>query len=226
MFKYREMDNDGMTVFEYGNPNAGIVLVQPVDDHDMSVMDSEVRYIRELTDQEFGLIAVKVRNWNTDLSPWVAPAAFGNEGFGNGAADTLAEMMKLIKDPCKTIIIGGYSLAGLFALWAAIRTDLFCGVAAASPSVWFPGFIDYMADHSVHAGTVYLSLGDKEEKTRNPVMSKVGECIREGYSCLQRKGVCCTLEWNSGNHFKEPDLRTAKAFAWVMERTGNREDCD
>ena len=53
-----------MTVFEYGNPNAGIVLVQPVDDHDMSVMDSEVRYIRELTDQEFGLIAVKVRNWN------------------------------------------------------------------------------------------------------------------------------------------------------------------
>ena len=47
-----------MTVFEYGNPNAGIVLVQPVDDHDMSVMDSEVRYIRELTDQEFGLIAV------------------------------------------------------------------------------------------------------------------------------------------------------------------------
>ena len=44
-----------MTVFEYGNPNMGIVLVQPVDDHDMSVIDSEVRYIRELTDQEFGL---------------------------------------------------------------------------------------------------------------------------------------------------------------------------
>ena len=68
MFKYREMDNDGMTVFEYGNPNAGIVLVQPVDDHDMSVMDSEVRYIRELTDQEFGLIAVKVRNWNRTMT--------------------------------------------------------------------------------------------------------------------------------------------------------------
>ena len=73
-----------MTVFEYGNPNTGIVLVQPVDDHDMSVMDSEVRYIRELTDQEFGLIAVKVRN---------------------GAADTLTEIMKLMKDPCKTYIM-------------------------------------------------------------------------------------------------------------------------
>ena len=191
-----------MTVFEYGNLNAGIVLIQPVDDHDMSVMDSEVRYIRELTDKEFGLIAVKVRNWNTDLSPWVAPAVFGNEGFGNGAADTLAEIMKLINDPCKAYIIGGYSLAGLFALWAATRTDLFCGVAAASPSVWFPGFMDYMADHSVHAGTVYLSLGDKEEKTRNPVMSKVGECIREGYTCLLEKGCDCTLEWNRGNHLR------------------------
>jgi predicted alpha/beta superfamily hydrolase len=66
--------------------------------------------------------------------------------------------MKLIKDPCKTYIIGGYSLAGLFALWASTRTDLFFGVAAASPSVWFPGFIDYMADHSVHAGTVGIIL--------------------------------------------------------------------
>lgn len=212
-----------MTVFKYGNSNAGIVLVQPVDDHDMSVMDSEVRHIRELTDKEFGLIAVKVEDWNTDLSPWKAPAVFGKEDFGNGADDTLAEILKLIDDPCKKYIIGGYSLAGLFALWAATGADVFCGVAAASPSVWFPGFIDYMKDHKVQAGTVYLSLGDKEEKTRNPVMSKVGECIREAYKCLQRKGIDCTLEWNSGKHFKEPDLRMAKAFAWVMERTEDRK---
>ena len=210
-----------MTVFKYGALNSGIVLVQPVDDHDMSVLDSEVSYIRELTDKEFCLIAVRVENWNTDLSPWMAPAAFGNECFGNGASDTLAEILKMIDNPCKTYIIGGYSLAGLFALWAVTRTDLFSGAAAASPSVWFPGFIDYMEDHTVHAGTVYLSLGDKEERTRNPVMSKVGECIREGYTSLQRKGLDCTLEWNSGNHFKEPDLRMAKAFAWVIERTGS-----
>ena len=29
-------------------------------------------------------------------------------------------------------------------------------------------------------------------------------------------GINCTLEWNQGNHFREPDIRTAKAFAWVM----------
>lgn len=26
----------------------------------------------------------------------------------------------------------------------------------------------------------------------------------------------CTLEWNPGNHFREPDVRTAKGFCWVM----------
>ena len=115
-----------------------------------------------------------------------------------------------------------YSLAGLFALWAGYQVQ-FAGIAAASPSMWFPGFTDYMEQNSPLTDNIYLSLGDKEEKTRNPVMSKVGECIREAYKCLQRKGIDCTLEWNSGNHFKEPDLRMAKAFAWVMERTEDRK---
>ena len=59
-----------MTVFEYGNPNAGIVLVQPVDDHDMSVMDSEVRYIRELTDQRFYTLILFRLHRNLTMQTW------------------------------------------------------------------------------------------------------------------------------------------------------------
>ena len=70
------------------------------------------------------------------------------------------------------------------------------------------------------ARAVYLSLGDREEKTRNPVMSQVGSRIREAQAILKDAGRECILEWNSGNHFKEPDLRTAKAFAWVMKQSG------
>ena len=33
---------------------------------------------------------------------------------------------------------------------------------------------------------------------------------------LVERGADCTLEWNSGGHFKDADLRTAKAFRWVM----------
>ena len=115
------------------------------------------------------------------------------------------------------IILGGYSLAGLFALWASTQTDLFYGVAAASPSVWFPGWMEFEQQHLIQAQHIYLSLGDKEEHTKYAVMAVVGDNIRVLHSRLIERGADCTLEWNSGGHFKNADLRTAKAFRWVME---------
>ena len=113
--------------------------------------------------------------------------------------------------------MGGYSLAGLFALWAATQTDALYGVAAASPSVWFPGWSEYEATHPIQAKRVYLSLGDREEHTKNQTMAAVGDNIRALHSALIQRGKACTLEWNAGGHFKDADLRTARAFAWVME---------
>ena len=79
-----------MNVLEYGNQNASVVLIQPVDDHDLQGIENEVRLIRELTRTDFRLIAWKAGSWNHDLSPWEAPAVFGDEGFGDGAEATLA----------------------------------------------------------------------------------------------------------------------------------------
>ena len=53
---------------EAGNPDSPIVLVQPVDDHDLEEMEAEVSEIQRLTSMYFCLIAVKVRSWNQDLS--------------------------------------------------------------------------------------------------------------------------------------------------------------
>lgn len=200
----------------YGNTSAPTVLIQMVDNHDLEGIESEVAEIKRLTDYDFCLRAIKVKDWNTDLSPWTAPAVFGKEDFGNGAAETLAEVLKTCTDQNKTYIIGGYSLAGLFALWTAYQTDVFKGIAAASPSVWFPGFADYMRENEIHADSVYLSLGDREEKTRNPMMATVGDRIREAHELLKKQGIKTILEWNQGNHFKDADIRTARAFAWVM----------
>ena len=61
--------------------------------------------------------------------------------------------------------------------------------------------------------------------TKNPVMAQVGNAIREGYAILQEANRDCILEWNQGNHFKEPDLRTAKAFAWLMNRNERIISC-
>ena len=208
-----------METFCLGNPDAERVLIQPVDEHDLEFLESEVNIIKTLTDKDFYLIAVKVSDWNKELSPWKAPAVFGKEDFGEGAGDFLKALLPLCSDSEKSYYIGGYSLAGLFALWAAHQTDAFEGVAAASPSMWFPGFTDYMEKTSVRTGAVYLSLGDKEAKARNPVMARVGECIRKQHELLVTQGIEAILEWNKGNHFQHTDERTAKGFAWLMSQT-------
>lgn len=205
-------------MIEYGNPNSDIILIQPVDDHSIGLIGNEIDLIHKYTNKEFKLVAVKVSDWNKELSPWTAPAVFGREEFGNAASDTLNKILPICGDKTKRYYVGGYSLAGLFALWASCQTDTFEGVAAASPSMWFPGFTDYLKDNKPKCSRIYLSLGDREEKTRNPVMATVGEKMREAYELLQSQGVDSVLEWNEGNHFKDADVRTAKAFAWVMGR--------
>ena len=207
-----------MKTFELGNPDAGIVLIQPADDHDLEGIERETAVIAEKCNIPFRLIAARVDNWNNCLSPWEAPPVFGRDGFGGGAAETLEALLELCADKSKTYFLGGYSLAGLFALWAAHRTDAFAGIAAASPSVWFPGFDEYMRQNRIQTDTVYLSLGDREERTRNPVTAAVGDRIRGAYALLKERGVNCLLEWNEGNHFRDADLRTAKAFAWVLNQ--------
>ena len=207
-----------METYLFGSESAPNVLIQPVDSHDLEGIENEVKTIRELADADFRMIAVRVPDWNRNLSPWTAPAVFGKEGFGDGAADFLEGILPLCPDD-KTCYIGGYSLAGLFARWAAYRTGRFAGVAAASPSVWFPGFTDFMQENRIQSKAVYLSLGDREEKAKNPVMAAVGSRIREAEGILKAQGIPCILEWNPGNHFRDADIRTAKAFAWVLNHT-------
>lgn len=207
-----------LTIYKYGNSQSSTVLIQPVGDHDLPLMEEERKEIQKLTGMDIQLVAVEVNNWNHDLSPWAAPAVFGNEAFGNGATETLSEILKLCEDASRRYYIGGYSMAGLFSLWAVCKTDKFAGVAAASPSVWFPGFLEYLKKQKIQSKYIYLSLGDKEEKTRNSVMAQVGSCIRTGYTWMKKEGICCTLEWTRGGHFKEPGIRTARAFAWVLKQ--------
>ena len=226
-WKTRKAQVSAFQVLSFGNPEADTLLIQMVDDHDLEVIENEVSYIEKLSGgQCFDLKAIRVKNWNDDLSPWPAPAVFGNEEFGGGAKETLEFVLgKIVPTPeeiksrgIKRVFIGGYSLAALFALWAGYQTNAFDGIASASPSVWFPQFTDFMQENEIHTEAVYLSLGDREERTRNPVMSKVGAAIREANNLLATSGVDCELEWNKGNHFKDPDFRTAKAFAWLMNR--------
>ena len=208
-----------------GEAHAEYLLLQMTGEHELQSMESEVTAIAQSAHH---FAAIPVESWNDALSPWKSPAVWGKQGFGGKAADTLRFLTEQVIPSLKQqlnlpenvkIILGGYSLAGLFALWASTQTDLFYGVAAASPSVWFPGWMEFEQQHPIQAQRVYLSLGDKEERTKNTVMAAVGDNIRTLHSRLTACGVHCTLEWNSGGHFKDADLRTARAFRWVMEES-------
>ena len=91
-----------MGYFEYGDDNAPIVLLQPVGEHDPDVTEREISVIREHTAENFRLIAFRIRDWNKELSPWKSPAVFGKDDFGDGAAETLEEIMNLSEDRTKT----------------------------------------------------------------------------------------------------------------------------
>ena len=198
----------------FGDPNAKTVLIQITGGQEEDFLQREYDKICELSGRrDFCLITMPVTSWNDDLPPWEAPPVFGDEGFGGGADKTfeeLLEQVRIIRNdvPDAKLHLGGYSLAGLFALWASTKTDEFDGIAAVSPSVWFPGFTDYLKEHYADLYFAYLSLGEKEGKTRDP--------IRRTQEILAEHFVETTLEWNPGNHFKEPDLRTAKGFAWLL----------
>ena len=77
--------------------------------------------------------------------------------------------------------------------------------------------MEFERQHPIQAQHIYLSLGDKEERTKNLVMASVGNNICTLHSQLIERGADSTLEWNSAGHVKEADLRTARAFQWVME---------
>lgn len=206
-------------VYFLGNRNANILLVQMMDEFELQKLEEEVRLIRKGTDKEFGFLAIKIDDWNKELSPWKSPAVFGKEDFGDGASQTLQSLEEELipyRKEGKLIYLGGYSLAGLFSLWSACKKNIFAGIAAVSPSVWFPGFKEYLKETGVQTKTIYLSLGTKEEKTKNKVMAKVGHAIREIYEDLNEKGCAAFLEWNEGNHFSNPEKRTAKGFIWLL----------
>ena len=172
--------------------------------------------LREMTGTGFIYVGLEVEDWNRDLSPWTAPPVFGRVPFGGEARKTLDALLSDVLprfDPALPRLLGGYSLSGLFALWASYECECFAGVAAASPSVWFPGWDEY-ADARVPRGMAYLSLGDREARTRNPQMATVADAIQR--QARRFEGIPSKFEWNPGNHFVDADIRMAKGFAWLI----------
>ena len=208
-------------------PGAMALLLQPSGAHEAEREDSEVLRICRDAKVPFAMAFFEAGNWDEDLTPWEAPAAFGERSFGSGAARTLRMTLEsVIPDSLSCaglkndvpVVLGGYSLAGLFALWSVHQTDRFSAAAAVSPSVWYPGWTDYAERHEPRTGIVYLSLGDREEKTKNRTLAAVGDAVRRQDERLAECGVRHVLRWNPGGHFSDAEARCADGFVWCLEQ--------
>lgn len=224
--KFEHLSLSGRTLHIAVGDNPRAVLVQPVDSHDLEERHKLIDYIDRHSDVGYMHVAVPVSHWNDELTPWPAPPAFGKIPFGDGAGSTLdfivGTLMKSVSShyslgPDTRWILGGYSLAGLFSLWASCQHH-FDGAVAASPSVWYPGWMDYSKANVPVTPRIYLSLGDREEHTKTQIMKTVGQDIRLQYQLLQEKGIDSVLEINAGNHFQDNGERTAKGFVWCLSK--------
>lgn len=178
---------------------------------------------------DFTLVAVSGLNWNHDLSPWeIPPISKGDTPCTGGAEEYLQlltnEIMpraeQMIQGPISWRGLAGYSLAGLFALYSMYQTDCFSRVASMSGSLWFPGFREYVFSHEMkrRPERLYLSLGDRECRTRNPYLKPVREQTEAIHVFYAEQGIDTSFQLNPGNHFQDAVRRTAAGIAWLLKR--------
>ncbi len=186
----------------------------------------------EALDKACTLVCISDVDWNRDMSPWPTTRVFkGGEDFGGGAPAWLAKLCDEIVPEVERYLgfepvkrgIAGYSLGGLFALWALYNSDMFTLAASASGSLWYDGWLDYIAANKVKTTLerVYISVGDKEKNTRQPLMRTVEDCSRRTVEYFSEMGVDTLFELNEGNHFKDTALRMARGINYIVRRDKN-----
>ncbi|MBR1627928.1 MAG: alpha/beta hydrolase [Lachnospiraceae bacterium] len=186
-----------------------------------------MKSMAEIDTPECNLLVVGNLNWDHDMAPWSCPPIAPQDEPCTGGADAylallLSEIMPQtlprIKGTPSWTGIAGYSLAGLFALYAFYQCETFDRVASMSGSLWFPDFVEYAKDHVLKKKPqkVYISLGDKEDRTKNPYLKTVRERTETLVKHYQEQGLDVQWELNPGNHFKNPSLRSAKGIRAIL----------
>lgn len=224
--KHLTIDHLDIAVDLYVSDNPVALLIQPLERKEVATIGHEVSLIAQHTAHPFAMAAFKIDDWHLQMSPWHDDAISRREEVGRHADATLRFISQRLLPVLQQrfgdlpVVLGGYSLAALFALWAATQTTVFHGIAAASPSVWIDGWQAFARSHPTLSKVVYMSIGRKEEHVRNVSMARVGANIRFEQQLLEQQlgADNTTLQWNEGGHFDNMDARTAHAYAWTLNR--------
>lgn len=175
---------------------------------------------------DFTLVTVSGLNWEAELSPWTAGNLFKYSEMFTGGADVYLQFLtQQVIPQAETGLNGilwrglaGYSLAGLFTVYALYKTYLFSRAASMSGSLWYPGFKDFALKNTLCKTPqhLYFSLGDKEARARNQYLKTVQQCTEELAAHYRSLGINTCYELNPGGHYRDIISRSAAGIKWLL----------
>ena len=179
------------------------------------------------TTAPFALASLPEVDWDADYTPWPSVELNGREMAGRADALLDATQGPLLDAAgeriggARRLGILGYSLGGLFALYAASKADSpFDCAASVSGALWYERFVDYAASAPFPKLTrAYVSLGLKEAKTTRGPMGRNKAASEAIHALLAARlgEEYAAFEWNNGNHFFEVPQRIGKAIAYLCK---------
>lgn len=187
------------------------------------------------------VVSIPIANWNDALTPWPAPGFYDDEPwFGGCGNETLEELARHtitaieaelgiapdIESPRSPLprkesravkrAICGYSLGGLFALYAFVNDSRFDACASISGSLWYQGWMDYIRDKAGCGPSkstdvnrfdgreryAFLSVGKKECKSGLSLFRCVEDNMHASAGLLRAAGCQVDTAIGPGNHMQ------------------------
>ena len=196
--------------------------------------EADMTWLEEVVQKyPVNIVAISGMKWNDDLTPWKAPALNPKEEDFKGRAKNFlssllsdlfinTEQSLRLNHPKRHLI--GISLSGLFALWASTETNKFNSVASISGSLWYDGFVEWFLEQELHADRYFLSLGNKEAKSKNERLASVESCTEAILQLIQNKNKEVTFVTDEGNHFEFFRDRIEKAISSSIYSNNNENE--
>ena len=160
------------------------------------------------------VVKVPVASWDENLTPWTAESPFrGRPDYAGKADETSAELIGCCHAfeaekglaPSRRAL-AGYSLGGLFALYAFLHEPFWDACASLSGSLWYPGWAEAMEhlalvrDADFAGRSAFLSVGAREAKAPQPQLRHVVEGLAMTGLALEVHGGTVRCEIGPGAH--------------------------
>ncbi len=199
------IDGEHCTVYPgKGGPASPVIYIIDAAEHPFDI--DEIA-----SNRACAVAKVPVRNWNANLTPWPAPGLYrGEPDFKGQAAATLAELLDEVIPAVEHAAqitpsaraICGYSLGGLFALYAFTRSNAFSACACLSGSVWYEGWVEHLRelDFDGTGRFAFLSIGSKEKHAAPIILHHVQDNMQECADILRERGCATEFVVGPGNH--------------------------